>query len=326
MDLVDRVAYRLKLRDLRLLDTVVRWGSMAKAANQLNLSQPAVSKAIAEMEQVLGVRLIDRGRQGVEPTPHGLALLKRGIAIYDELRQGVAEIEHLSDPTAGEVRIAAPEPIAAGLLTVLIAQFTRKYPRASVYVTQTPVASLQVLDAALSRRARAQRRSAAGADLRTHHGRRSRERTAVRGPRCRRRRDRQSLGAPAQRHASPTWSTSLGCSSPPTPSRAGVTSRRFAQRDSVCREEDHVRFGAGPDRPGGDPTLLHDPSRTRCCISAPAGSRSRRLPIKLKIEPFTVGIVTLKKRTISPAAQAVHPDGARDHQAAAAAVVELSSA
>ena len=45
MDLVDRVASRLKLRDLRLLDTVVRQGSMAKAAIQLNLSQPAISKA-----------------------------------------------------------------------------------------------------------------------------------------------------------------------------------------------------------------------------------------------------------------------------------------
>src|ERR1043165_3398659 len=108
MELIDRVAHRLKLRDLRLLDTVVRWGSMAKAANELNISQPAVSKAIAEMEHVLRVRLIDRGRQGVEPTPHGLALLRRGVAIYDELRQGVAEIENLSDPTVGEVRVAAP--------------------------------------------------------------------------------------------------------------------------------------------------------------------------------------------------------------------------
>jgi molybdate transport repressor ModE-like protein len=146
MDLVDRVASRLKLRDLRLLDTVVRQGSMAKAANQLHLSQPAISKAIAEMEHVLGVRLIERGRQGVEPTPHGMALLRRGNAIYDELRQGIAEIEQLSDPTAGAVRIAVPEPIGAGLVTALIAQFTQKYPRATVYVTQTPVASLQFLE------------------------------------------------------------------------------------------------------------------------------------------------------------------------------------
>jgi DNA-binding transcriptional LysR family regulator len=146
MDLVDRVASRLKLRDLRLLDTVVRQGSMAKAAHRLHLSQPAISKAIAEMEHVLGVRLIDRGRQGVEPTPHGAALLRRCLAIYDELRQGVAEIEQLSDPTAGSVRIAVPEPIGAGLATALITQFMQKYPRASVYITQTPVASLQFLE------------------------------------------------------------------------------------------------------------------------------------------------------------------------------------
>ena len=50
MDLTERVARRLKLRDLRLFETVVRVGSMVKAANQLHLSQPAVSKAIAEME------------------------------------------------------------------------------------------------------------------------------------------------------------------------------------------------------------------------------------------------------------------------------------
>src|SRR5262249_54495939 len=106
MQLVDRVSQRLKLRDLRLLDAVVRWKSMAKAATQLNVTQPAVSKAIAEMEHTLGVRLLDRSRQGIEPTPYGRALLKRGAAIFDELRQGVREIEFLSDPAAGEVRIS----------------------------------------------------------------------------------------------------------------------------------------------------------------------------------------------------------------------------
>jgi DNA-binding transcriptional LysR family regulator len=142
MDLVDRVAHRLKLRDLRLLDAVVRWRSMAKAASQLNLSQPAVSKAIAEMEHTLGVRLVDRGRQGVEPTPYGRALLKRGVAIFDELRQGVSEIEYLSDPTAGEVRIAASEPMSAGVLPVILARLSQQYPRISIYVTQLPIGTM----------------------------------------------------------------------------------------------------------------------------------------------------------------------------------------
>ena len=142
MELIDRVAYRLKLRDLRLLDIVVRQGTMAKAAAQLHLSQPAVSKAVAEMEQLLGVRLIDRGRQGIEPTPHGRALLKSAVAIFDELRHGVMEIEFLSDPTAGEVRIATSEPYAAGLVPSLIASFSRRYPRVSIYVIQAPISSL----------------------------------------------------------------------------------------------------------------------------------------------------------------------------------------
>lgn len=142
MDLIDRVARRLKLRDLRLFDTVVRMGSMVKAANELHLSQPAISKAISEMEQMLGVRLIERGRQGVEPTAYGHALLKSSAAIFDQLRHGVREIQFLSDPTAGEVRIATSEPYAAGLVPTLIANFSRQYPNVSVYVIQAPISSL----------------------------------------------------------------------------------------------------------------------------------------------------------------------------------------
>jgi DNA-binding transcriptional LysR family regulator len=143
MDLTDRVAQRLKLRDLRLLDVVVRSKSMARAAAQPNLSQPAVSKAISEMEQVLGVRLLDRSRQGAEPTPYGRALLKSAVAIFDDLRQGVREIEFLSDPAAGDVRIAATEPIASGLLPIVVARLTRQYPRISIYMTQSPIAVLE---------------------------------------------------------------------------------------------------------------------------------------------------------------------------------------
>jgi DNA-binding transcriptional LysR family regulator len=143
MELIDRLVHRLKLRDLRLLDTVVRSKSIAKAAVQLNLTQPAISKALSELENVLGVRLVDRSRQGAEPTPYGRALLKSGVAIFDDLRQGVREIEFLSDPAAGDVRIAVTEPIAAGVLPIIVARIARQYPRISIYVTQSPVAVLQ---------------------------------------------------------------------------------------------------------------------------------------------------------------------------------------
>src|SRR3954468_15194910 len=85
---MERIGRRLKLRDLRILMAVVESGTMGKGAKHLAISQPVVSKAIADMEHALGVRLLDRSQQGVEPTPYGRALIKRGIAIFDEMRQG----------------------------------------------------------------------------------------------------------------------------------------------------------------------------------------------------------------------------------------------
>ncbi len=142
MDLIDRVAHRLKLRDLRLLEVVVRSKSMARAAAQLHLTQPAVSKTVSELEKTLGVRLLDRTRRGIEPTPQGHALLKSGIAMFDDLRQGVREIEFLSDGAVGEVRLAASDPMAGGFLPVIIDRLSRDYPRISVYMIQTAIGSL----------------------------------------------------------------------------------------------------------------------------------------------------------------------------------------
>jgi DNA-binding transcriptional LysR family regulator len=101
MDLDDRASRRVKLRDLRLLLAASQWGSMAKAATRLNVSQPAISKAVADLEDTLGVRLLDRTARGVEPTAYGQTLLKRGVAIFDELQQGVKDIAFLADPSAG---------------------------------------------------------------------------------------------------------------------------------------------------------------------------------------------------------------------------------
>src|SRR5258708_27114067 len=105
----DRVRRGLRLRDVDILMGVIQTGSMGKAAGALNMSQPAVSKAIAYLEHTLGVRLLDRSRQGVEPTPYGRALIKRGVAVFDELRQGVQDIRSLTHPTVGEIRMGGSE-------------------------------------------------------------------------------------------------------------------------------------------------------------------------------------------------------------------------
>src|SRR5262249_11924128 len=105
MQLNDRVGRRMKLQDLHVLMTVVQSGSMGKAAKRLNSCQPAISRSISQLEHALGVRLLDRHREGVEATAYGRALLDCGVAVFDDLRQGLRNIEFLADPTAGEVRI-----------------------------------------------------------------------------------------------------------------------------------------------------------------------------------------------------------------------------
>src|SRR5262245_45793471 len=99
IDWESQVGRRLRLRDLHVFSTVVQRGSMAKAAMHLGVSQPAVSEVIADLEHAVGVPLLDRGPQGVEPTIYGRALLHRSVAAFDELKQGVREIEFMTDPT-----------------------------------------------------------------------------------------------------------------------------------------------------------------------------------------------------------------------------------
>ena len=302
MELMDRVASRLKLRDLRLLEAVVRWRSMAKAATHLNLTQPAVSKAISEMEHTLGVRLLDRSRQGIEPTLHGQVLLKRGVAIFDELRQGVSEIEFLSDPRAGEVRIAASEPMTAGVLPVILSQLSRKYPRISIHVTQLPVGMLQFRSP-------------------PYHELRERVVDLVLGPIIESLPDTE---LEANRLFDEHLTVAVG------------TGNRWLRRRSVALSDlmNDEWVLPPPDtlvgvrcaeafRAGG----LDLPKRTVSCISVQlqngllatqqfitmfprsliqfSGKRFaiKALPIKLPLPPLHIGIVTLRNRTISPAAQ-----------------------
>src|SRR5258707_3832268 len=100
MQLSDRIGRRMKLQDLHILMTVVQAGSMGKAAQRLNTTQPNISRSIAELERALGVRLLDRHRQGIEPTEYGRVLLDCGVAGFADLRQAGKNIEFLAGPAA----------------------------------------------------------------------------------------------------------------------------------------------------------------------------------------------------------------------------------
>jgi DNA-binding transcriptional LysR family regulator len=127
VDWDSRIGRRLRLRDLHVFFTVVQTGSLAKAAAALHVSQPAVSQLIIDLEHVVGARLFDRGPRGVTLTIYGRALLTRGQSAFDELRQGLQEIEFLSDAKTGEMKVGCQEAIAA-ILAPAIESYARHFP------------------------------------------------------------------------------------------------------------------------------------------------------------------------------------------------------
>jgi len=146
MDWADRIGRRIRFRDLHILLAVAESGSMAKASARLAISHPVVSKTINDLEHTLGVRLFDRKPQGVELTEYGRALIKCGTTVFDEMRQGLKQIEFLTHPDAGELRIGCPEIVMAGLLPAIVETFVRQYPRIRLHVVHANTALLEFGD------------------------------------------------------------------------------------------------------------------------------------------------------------------------------------
>jgi DNA-binding transcriptional LysR family regulator len=130
----DRIGRRIKLSDLHVLLAVAQSGSMAKAASQLAISQPVISRSISTLEHTLGVRLLERNSRGVELTTYGRAILRRSNAAFDELRQGVKDVEFLADPGGGEVRIGSTNPLAASFVSTIVDRLYRRHPRMVFHV------------------------------------------------------------------------------------------------------------------------------------------------------------------------------------------------
>jgi len=139
----NRIGRRVTLRDLHILSFVVRWGSMAKAATHLSTTQSVVSDAIANLEAAIGTKLLDRSARGVEPTIYAKTLLKRINIVFDELREGIRDIEALADSTAGEVRIACPEFLAGGLIPDVVDGFSRRYPNIVCQIVEADATTLE---------------------------------------------------------------------------------------------------------------------------------------------------------------------------------------
>jgi len=143
MKWTDRIGRRVKLRDLHIALVVAEAGSMTRAAEELAVSYPVVSKTIAELEHALDVKLFDRSRSGVEPTHYGRALLKSAVAVFDEMRRGLQQIDFIKQPDVGDLRVGSSIVVDAGFLPAAIERFSQDFPRAVLHVLPEDIASQQ---------------------------------------------------------------------------------------------------------------------------------------------------------------------------------------
>ena len=134
LDCDHQIGRRIRLRDLHTFLMVGQCGSMAGAAAQLGVSQPAVSAVIADLERTLGVQLFERSTRGVKPTVYARAMMDRSVAAFDELKQGIRTLENLSDPGSGELWIGSIESVAVLTLPRILDRFMARYPRAVVHI------------------------------------------------------------------------------------------------------------------------------------------------------------------------------------------------
>jgi DNA-binding transcriptional LysR family regulator len=132
------------LRGLHILTSVVELGSMAQAAADFSVSQPAVSQAINDLEATLGVRLLDRGPSSAVPTMYGKVLVRRGLDAFDSMQQAMRDIAFLSEQPAGEVVIGVSEShIAGGFLAGIIHGMATDFPKVTLRIIEANNAAME---------------------------------------------------------------------------------------------------------------------------------------------------------------------------------------
>jgi DNA-binding transcriptional LysR family regulator len=127
-DLIHRLPRHLKMGELRVFMAVVEHRSFRKAAVVLHLTQPAVTKAIAGLEDTLGVKLFDRVSNGVEPTVHGRSFAPRARAVFDELRRAAQDLSLLDSGAIGSLRVGVLPLPAIPFVPVAVNRLLDQHP------------------------------------------------------------------------------------------------------------------------------------------------------------------------------------------------------
>ncbi len=134
--IAERVLVRLKLRQLRLLVAVDEQKSIQQAAKQLNVSQPAASKLVRDLEEDFGVELFERTNKGVIATQYGEALVRHGRLILAQLFHAAQELDDINDGSTGRVVVGTLLAASAVLLPQAIVNVTTDKPNLTVKIVE----------------------------------------------------------------------------------------------------------------------------------------------------------------------------------------------
>ncbi len=130
--------FRLKFRQLVLLDALGDSLSLRKAAALANLTQPAATRAMAELESAFGVQLFERSHRGMAPTVYGEALVRHARQVLFDVKRAHDEIQALRSGSHGFVRVGALLSSAVRMLPMAIGEVKRQFPRMRISVEQHP--------------------------------------------------------------------------------------------------------------------------------------------------------------------------------------------
>ncbi|WP_058910178.1 LysR substrate-binding domain-containing protein [Entomohabitans teleogrylli] len=125
---------RIRLRHLHTFVAVAQQGTLGRAAETLNLSQPALSKTLNELEQLTGTRLFERGRLGAQLTLMGEQFLTHAVKVLDALNHAGQSLIRKDGEAADVVRIGALPTAALGVLPAVIGQFHKQQPDVTLQV------------------------------------------------------------------------------------------------------------------------------------------------------------------------------------------------
>lgn len=123
---------RLRLSLLRAVDAIETHRSLLKASVVLGVSQPALSKSLHELEDILRLRLFDRHPRGVRPTEAGAVFVRSARRVLAELRRLDEDLDRLSSPGGGTVALGALPVAAAGVLPGALARLKAAHPGIAV--------------------------------------------------------------------------------------------------------------------------------------------------------------------------------------------------